>query len=157
MGFIFLEETELTDQNEPEKDIESNGKPQHEEEPEEKPPEQEAYAQRRERERIEIGPLRERQVPRLEFRFAGSASGGPDWATRNKLNAHFIRAGGMVYYGVHTFHRFLPPKQYFDEHPEYYSLIGGERRKNAQLCLTNPEIVPIVAGNVKKVTPMMAS
>ena len=103
------------------------------------------------RERIEIGPLRERQVPRLEFRFAGSASGGPDWATRNKLNAHFIRAGGMVYYGVHTFHRFLPPKQYFDEHPEYYSLIGGERRKNAQLCLTNPEIVPILAENVKKV------
>jgi hypothetical protein len=98
------------------------------------------------RSRIEIGPLSERQVPRLEFRSVG---GAPDWGTRNKLNAE-IRVDNVKYYGVHTFHKFLPPKQYFDEHPEYYSLRGGERRNNAQLCLTNPEIVPLVAENVKK-------
>jgi len=36
-----------------------------------------------------------------------------------------------------------------EEHPEYYSLIGGERRA-VQICLTNPEVVRIVAENVKK-------
>ena len=39
---------------------------------------------------------------------------------------------------VHTFYPILPPGQYFEEHPEWYALIDGQRRKeNAQLCLTN--------------------
>ena len=43
----------------------------------------------------------------------------------------------------------MPPQKYFSEHPEYYSLIDGERNP-AQLCLTNPEVVKIAAENVKE-------
>ena len=99
------------------------------------------------RERIEIGSLQERHAPpAIRYRWVG---GEPDWSTRNKLNTYFIRADGDKYEGVHTFHKYLPPQQYLEEHPEYYSLIGGQRRA-VQICLTNPEVVQIVAENVKQ-------
>lgn len=42
---------------------------------------------------------------------------------------------------VHTFHRLLPPQEYFQKHPEYYSLVNGRRLQDAQLCLSNPEVI----------------
>ena len=39
----------------------------------------------------------------------------------------------------HSFFEILPPKVYFDAHPEWYSLIGG-RREAKQLCLANAEM-----------------
>lgn len=47
---------------------------------------------------------------------------------------------------VHTFERILPSDVYGKDHPEYYSLINGERRpgKASQWCLTNPEVLEIV-------------
>ena len=99
------------------------------------------------RERIALGPLDERHTPpAIRYRWI---AGEPDWSTRNKLNAYFIRADGDMYAGGHTFHRFLPPDEYLEEHPEYFSLIGGERRA-VQICLTHPEVVRIVAKNVKE-------
>lgn len=43
---------------------------------------------------------------------------------------------------VHTFNRILPSKRFGKEHPEYYSLINGERRPgdHSQWCLTNPDV-----------------
>jgi hypothetical protein len=45
---------------------------------------------------------------------------------------------------VHTFYQInglLPVDQYFDKHPEWYSLIKGQRRReHSQLCLTNEEM-----------------
>ncbi len=49
---------------------------------------------------------------------------------------------------VHTFHRLLPPQKYFDEHPEYYSLIEGRRLQDAQLCLSNPEVIELLIENL---------
>lgn len=41
----------------------------------------------------------------------------------------------------HSFYELLPPKVYFDAHPEWYSEIKGKRtHKDAQLCLTNEEM-----------------
>jgi hypothetical protein len=41
----------------------------------------------------------------------------------------------------HSFYELLPPKVYFEKHPEWYSEIKGARtHKNAQLCLTNEEM-----------------
>jgi len=100
------------------------------------------------RERIEIGPLQERHAPpAIRYRWV---SGEPDWGARNKLNTYFIRADGDLYDGVHTFFKYLPPEEHFEKHPEYFSLVSGERRNNAQICLTHPEVVKIVAENVKK-------
>jgi hypothetical protein len=50
--------------------------------------------------------------------------------------------------GVHTFNKFVPPSEYYQTHPEYYSLIDGQR-KTTQLCLTNPDVVDIVIDAVK--------
>ena len=80
----------------------------------------------------------------------------PIWAARNKINGAMgtrKQIGGVEgYWGVHTFDRFLPPSEFFGTHPEYYSLINGERTCNqAQLCLTNPDVLDIVAERLKKV------
>jgi len=47
---------------------------------------------------------------------------------------------------AHTYHKWLSPSEFFDEHPEYFSEIGGERvREETQLCLTNPDVLEIVS------------
>jgi len=73
------------------------------------------------------------------------------FASRLRLNGHDLytipseRGGPNRLLGwVHTFYHInglLPPKRYFKEHPEWYSLIDGERRDaKSQLCLTNEEM-----------------
>jgi len=49
---------------------------------------------------------------------------------------------------VHTFHRFVPEANFFEQHPEYYAQ-RGNRRLPTQLCLTNPEVLQIVKDSVK--------
>jgi hypothetical protein len=51
---------------------------------------------------------------------------------------------------VHTFHKLLPPETYFEAHPEYYSEIGGRRLQDAQLCLSNPEVIQLLIENLGK-------
>lgn len=42
---------------------------------------------------------------------------------------------------VHSFYKIIPPEQYFDKHPEWFSEINGKRTcDHAQLCLTNEEL-----------------
>ncbi|MBQ3333878.1 MAG: DUF4838 domain-containing protein, partial [Thermoguttaceae bacterium] len=72
---------------------------------------------------------------------------GPIFCARRKLNGHGNgippEYGGRMAFSlfVHTFYPILPPKQYFDDHPDWYALVDGQRRReNAQLCLTNPEM-----------------
>ncbi|MBT3381583.1 MAG: DUF4838 domain-containing protein [Lentisphaerae bacterium] len=68
------------------------------------------------------------------------------WALRNRVNGGYVSQYGQHGYAsgsffVHTFHRLVPPKVYATDHPEYYPLIGGQRKwKNAQLCLSNPAV-----------------
>ena len=46
----------------------------------------------------------------------------------------------------HTFRDLVPPDEYFAKHPEYFSYLNGIRRKDkSQLCLTNPDVLDIVA------------
>ena len=73
------------------------------------------------------------------------------FASRLRLNGHDLYtipperggANGLIGW-VHTFYQInglLPPKTYFKDHPEWYSLIDGERRdQRSQLCLTNKEM-----------------
>jgi hypothetical protein len=45
----------------------------------------------------------------------------------------------------HSYFRFLSPSEFFDSHPEYFSEIGGVRRRHeTQLCLSNPDVLDIV-------------
>ncbi|MBR5725795.1 MAG: DUF4838 domain-containing protein [Muribaculaceae bacterium] len=41
---------------------------------------------------------------------------------------------------VHTFAKLLPPSEYYDMHPEWYSLNNGRRMRDGQLCLSNTEV-----------------
>jgi hypothetical protein len=51
---------------------------------------------------------------------------------------------------VHTFNTLVPPAEYGSTHPEYYSLVNGERHPGTQLCLSNPEVVNVLVDNLKK-------
>lgn len=88
----------------------------------------------------------------------------PDFAARLRVNGYnhtnlrgvaLDHLGGDSYrFGgglssCHTFNKLCDPVKYFDEHPEYFSLVKGKRLKeNTQLCLTNPDVLDIVTSNV---------
>lgn len=111
------------------------------------------------RSRISLGDIDIEQVPVLEYRepFFFCAFDG-DWAARNKSNGNFpeleTRHGGKTEYTslfVHTFDHFIPVKEHFDAHPEYFSEVGGERiSEKTQLCLTNPEVLELMIKRVKE-------
>ncbi len=79
----------------------------------------------------------------------------PTWAARNKMNGSMgapKQPGGVEsYWSVHTFYPLVPPAEFFDKHPEYYSLLDGKRVPElAQLCLSNPAVLEIIQDRIKK-------
>ena len=65
--------------------------------------------------------------------------------------------GGMNTYTLnkyeHTFDQLVPPEEYFDSHPEYFSEINGERSCEhlyTQLCMTNPDVLKIAVEKAKE-------
>ncbi|MBO5885808.1 MAG: DUF4838 domain-containing protein, partial [Bacteroidaceae bacterium] len=77
-----------------------------------------------------------------------------DWQAHNKCNsAYWVdenKYGGLSsYWEGHTFRIFISPEWYFAEHPEYFSLREGVRRPDAQLCLSNPEVLQICIDKMK--------
>ncbi|MFT3705308.1 MAG: DUF4838 domain-containing protein [Agriterribacter sp.] len=90
------------------------------------------------------------------------------WAARNKMNGRMFlwdsknsqpdgvfykkQVGGEeTYWSVHTFYPLMPPEEFFDKHPEYYSLINGKRtHNNAQLCLSNKDVLKIIIDRIKE-------
>lgn len=107
---------------------------------------------------IEITVLDERGKPAFEYREPYFTEAfDKDWAARNRTNGAFSRldesTGGKVEYFpfVHSFESLIPPRQYFKEHPEYFSLIDGARRaERSQLCLTNPEVLRLAVARVRE-------
>lgn len=69
------------------------------------------------------------------------------YMVRNRLNGHFgftpKEYGGRIAYGkpyhVHTFSRYFPVKQYFDQHSDWYAWSKDKKQRipNGQLCLSN--------------------
>ncbi len=94
---------------------------------------------------IELPQLQRSYAPQLISReaFYRDAYNSP-FAVRLKLNGNFMNiprefGGHLPIVGwCHTFFQFLPPAEYFAEHPEWYSEIDGKRSSDGtQLCLTN--------------------
>lgn len=51
----------------------------------------------------------------------------------------------------HSFQTLVSPEEYFENHPEYFSLYEGHRvGKNSQLCLSNPEVFKVLVENLRK-------
>ncbi|RYE43814.1 MAG: DUF4838 domain-containing protein, partial [Sphingobacteriales bacterium] len=73
----------------------------------------------------------------------------PDSKDQSYLDWHrLIRLDDVWGLWVHTFDKLLPANQYFNEHPEYYALVDGQRNAS-QLCLSNPEVLRILSQNLK--------
>jgi len=107
---------------------------------------------------LHVPALDVRSRPAFEYRepywFAGF---DPQWKAHNLANGENHRIpealGGCVRYKgfAHTFYALVPPDKYFAAHPEWYSLINGQRtHQNAQLCLSNPELRDFVVQRVKE-------
>ena len=101
---------------------------------------------------LTVDPLDRRGQPAFRYRDIYMLYGedGGRFAARNRLNRQgdapiAKEYGGEMDYGppyhVHTFYTYAPPAQYFAPHPEWYSLINGQRTaEQGQLCLTNAEL-----------------
>lgn len=97
-----------------------------------------------------------------------------DWFAKNRINwAHpgpngpepwekydarktvmpaYVARGLRIIWGGHTFLTWVPAGKYYEEHPEYFALIGGERKKaelfSGALCVSNPEVAKVVAESI---------
>lgn len=75
--------------------------------------------------------------------------GDPAFAEKHKL-APFEAHKGWGFW-CHSFQNLVSPDVYYKDHPEYFSLIDGVRvGKNAQLCLSNPDVLRITIENLRK-------
>ncbi len=126
-----------------------------------------------------IDPISVKKVPYLEYRHVFYYdSFDADWAVRNKSNGGYLskldyKRGGKITFRKrfgHTLYYLVPPGKYFQRHPEYFSEINGKRvwettglretrdeegyfeksgENLGQLCLTNIDLVKVVAENAK--------
>lgn len=75
------------------------------------------------------------------------------WSAKNRFNGEFANVTAIqgfkrgIYPFVHTYEHLVPPERYFRTHPEYFSLIDGERNPK-QLCLSNPRVLEIAVQTV---------
>lgn len=81
--------------------------------------------------------------------FVGTARGRRGWGMKMGMNGFYSRGDVALhqgYYlppeatGCHVYHQIIPAEMYFEEHPEWFPLLQGERRPGelhgAQLCVT---------------------
>ena len=109
---------------------------------------------------ISLEPIVDRQHPAFEYRMPFYTEAlDRTWATHNKINGYGADlppdVGGKVKYAGgrlgHTFYSLVPPKKYFQDHPEYFSLVKGKRVKDrGQLCLTHPDVLKISIREIER-------
>ena len=103
---------------------------------------------------LQMGAIQEQDAPAFIYREPYIYEGfDADWAVRNRVNSNSAgldqtRGGKVGVLGVHTF-RNLIPYSLFNEHPEYFPLIGGQRVTGyVQRCLSNRDVVRVAAENM---------
>ena len=73
----------------------------------------------------------------------------PQWSAHTKENTKWDPVkneyGNMeAYWGAHTMGEFVPTKEFYQSHPEYFCLRDGKRYSGyGQLCLSNPEVLEL--------------
>ena len=123
---------------------------------------------------LSIPSLNIQKVPVFESRLIlARGAGNVDWAARQRLNTFIQGVGGLgqkrdgtkgigikgfkqdprlvgsYYYAVwhvHTLgHGLLLAAAEFDKHPEYFALVKGKRLRDGQPCMTNLELMRLIA------------
>ena len=85
-------------------------------------------------------------VPRVKYRTTSySDTRDPEYTDWHKLSSQ--SDWGMF---VHTFNELVSPNNYGKTHPEYFSLINGNRVPGTQLCLSNREVLTLLIRNLKE-------
>lgn len=115
--------------------------------------------------KIILNSINELQLPAFTYRedFYRDAN-DPEYHDWHKLDSHGENGNNTSEWGswVHTFANLLSPEEYGASHPEYFSFYDGHRHSGvvpswdgkgeqpeAQLCLTNPEVLEIVSKNLQ--------
>lgn len=115
---------------------------------------------------IHLGQIDELEIPIFSYRevFYNDVY-DPEFMDWHRLHSFSGKGSSPTAWGywVHTFHQLLDPKEYGESNPEYFSYYEGERhaglvpswdgksvQPEAQLCLTNPEVLEIVCENLQK-------
>lgn len=80
-----------------------------------------------------------------------------DYAAKNMLNSNLAdlsnKHGNKVkwFNFHHSFSDLINPNEYFDLHPEYFSLIDGKRQKeHTELCLSNEDVFNLCLNKVRE-------
>lgn len=118
------------------------------------------------RRKIFLPPVDDMQLPVFAYREVYyNDVYDPEFMNWHKLHSFEGRGGAKTQWGywVHTFGSLLNPKDYGETHPEYFSYYDGKRhaglmpswdkkstQPEAQLCLSNPDVLEIVCENLKK-------
>lgn len=68
-----------------------------------------------------------------------------------KLNGDCNHPNSDPQWGLfcHSFFDIIPPAQYFESHPEYFSMHGGKRTNYSQLCCSNDEMIDQAIENLR--------
>jgi hypothetical protein len=110
---------------------------------------------------IVLTAINDVQIPSFDYRddFYPDAISDAEYMAWHKLDNCFGKPDTGNEWGdfVHTFDALLSTKEYGQTHPEYFSFYDGERhpgasatgRPEAQLCLSNPEVLEIVCKNLQ--------
>lgn len=105
---------------------------------------------------VSLEPIHKDDIPATAWRNVYCyETAANHWAAKLRLNGIDGSGETVDQYSqwgtwCHSYYYFVPPSEYFDAHPEYYSLYNGRRiyqHENgleAQLCLTNPDVYEIV-------------
>ncbi|HET9279739.1 MAG TPA: DUF4838 domain-containing protein [Flavitalea sp.] len=99
---------------------------------------------------IVVDKINDLQVPKIGFRDTHYRSTwDAEYADWHKLDHD--PTGERTDWGmwVHTFNELVPPKMYYQSHPEYFSMVKGKRLPT-QLCLSNPAVLEITVQNLRK-------
>jgi hypothetical protein len=91
---------------------------------------------------ISLPDIEDTQIPALTFRMQDIHD--TSYVAWHKLNTH--EDFGLF---VHTFQELVPPEKYFQQHPEYFSMLKGNRTPKGQLCLTNPDVFRIAVDELR--------
>ena len=95
--------------------------------------------------------LHHSESPFIGYRYSNYfvASGVPEWSAHTRENMKWspnTNAYGNIeaYWGAHTMGHFVPTKEFFETHPEYFCLRDGKRYGGyGQLCLSNPDVLEL--------------
>ena len=113
---------------------------------------------------LELPDINKHEKPVFEYRetdYHNTTKYSYKYATMCRVNGSSNKIpeflGGHTSYALfaHSFGILVPPEEHFAEHPEYYALVDGKRdagdHTEWQLCLSNPDIVPIAVENIRKI------